>query len=140
MPRKSIASLAIMPVVGPKRPKPPKRLSEAEAELWRECCDSKAADFFDLASQPILEQYCQMVCLARDLAADIAATPRHDVVTRVKLLAAFDTATKAAVSHARALRITQQSRVSKTATAQHSSGTAVSLHRPWESPAKKLWE
>jgi hypothetical protein len=121
-----------VPVTLHQRPKPPKRLSGEEAALWRECCESKAVDFFDLASQPILEQYCQAVCLARGFAADLSAVARHDVVTRLKLLEAFDKATKSAVSHARALRITQQSRVSKTATAQHSNGPAVSAKRPWE--------
>jgi hypothetical protein len=132
MPRKSTAALAVVPVTLAQRPKPPKRLGPEEAALWRECCDCKSAEFFDLASQPILEQYCQMVCLARGLAADLSAVARHDVVTRIKLLEAFDKATKSAVSHARALRITQQARVSKTATAQHSSGPAVSTKRLWE--------
>jgi hypothetical protein len=130
--KRSAAALAVVPVVLMQRPKPPKRLGPEEAALWRECTESKAADFFDLASQPLLEQYCQMVCLSRGLAADLAVVQRHDVVTRAKLLDAFDKATKSALAHARALRISQQTRVSKNATAQHSSGPAVSVKRPWE--------
>lgn len=131
MPRKSAASLAVVPLAPKERPSPPDRLGPEEAILWRECTASKAPDFFDSASRPILEQYCIMVCLARGLAADLAALRRQDVVARVKMLAAYDTATKAAVSHARALRITHQSRVSKSATTQLSIPTG---------PGRKIWE
>ena len=142
MPRKSAAALSVVPVLGPQRPKPPERLGSQEAQLWRECTESKAADYFDLASQPILEQYCQVVVLARGIAAALAALPPQDGATRLKLIEAFDKATKSAIAHARSLRITQQARVSKTASAQHSIGHAGSLHKPWEDNGlkKKLWE
>jgi phage terminase small subunit len=130
--RKTTAALTVVLPVPMQRPEPPTWLPADQASLWREVTSTKPPAFFDAAVLPLLESYCVHCTVARGLAADLAALPAGAVAKRAKLLALFDTATRAALAHARSLRITTQSRITKGAAATAHNNTGARLRKPWE--------
>ena len=77
MPRKSSASLAIVPrVPGRGRPEPPPDLDELESRIWREVVDALPGHWLDRAGQLVL----------RRLAAQTAISERQEA--RLRLLRA----------------------------------------------------
>jgi hypothetical protein len=142
---RSAAALAVASPELSGRSEPPDRLTPAEAELWCEVVAARPRTFFEPAVLPLLEAYVTAVIEGRALAADMAATPRNDLKARALLLKSYDVATRVALAHARSLRITTQSRISKNATEQlgpmpgQKPWDHVPLHLRDVSP-RKLWE
>jgi hypothetical protein len=62
MPRKSLASLSVQPVIQPAPvPTPPPHLSEAERELWLQIVLSKDPSWWDAGMMHLLDQLVQRV-------------------------------------------------------------------------------
>lgn len=64
MPRKSAASLAVVPITSgltpiTLRPEPPRHLPKTAAAIWREVTAARPAPYFDAASLPLLESYAR---------------------------------------------------------------------------------
>ena len=76
MPRRSAASLAVVPPVSaPREPAPAHLVPEEQAE-WRKVVDSLPAHWFPGASYSLLEVYCQATVTTRWLAGQVAAHER----------------------------------------------------------------
>jgi hypothetical protein len=76
MPRR-ISAAPIVP--GGGRPPPPPELSEREREIWIQTVEARPLNFFEKATLPLLEAYCQHVVLCRQLAAELrlGSTPER---------------------------------------------------------------
>jgi len=77
MPRQSAeARAAAALTAGGGAPRPPKHLSKEAAAVWREIAESKPADWFDPGACVLLENYCELTCQARAVAAKLAKLRR----------------------------------------------------------------
>ena len=72
MPRKSAASLAVVPAAPIPREPPPAHLAPEEQVEWRKVVDGLPAHWFPGASYSLLEVYCQATVTTRWLAARLA--------------------------------------------------------------------
>ena len=68
--RKSVAELAVVPVVPGRRPDPPADLTESEARYWRDAVATKPAEWWKADTQILLTAYCR-------------ASAQHDVISSV---------------------------------------------------------
>ena len=71
MPRKSAASLSVIPAGLPARPTPPADLTPKQRKLWEQIVTSQAADYFIPGSLPLLSQLVRHVDTADVLAKAI---------------------------------------------------------------------
>jgi len=76
MPRKSAASLGVVPATTIPREPPPPHLAEEEQMEWRRVVDGLPAHWFPAASYSLLEVYCQATVTTRWLAAQMVAHER----------------------------------------------------------------
>ena len=76
MPRKSSASLGVVPVVAAPREPPPASLGPEEAQIWRQVTESLPAHWFPGASFVLLEIYVRAVPIMRFAAAQMDRHPR----------------------------------------------------------------
>jgi hypothetical protein len=89
MPRRSAASLSVVPLVGPKRPEPPSGLTPAQARNWQAIVSQMPPDFFITGSLPLLTAFVRHCTVADVLAKAINATDpevdldRYDQLTRM---------------------------------------------------------
>lgn len=131
MPRKSAASLAIVPAAPVRLAPVPEGLSDSESRLWRETVESKPADWFGADSYPILKEYvrtasvCDQLARVVDLAFQGAGT---DLKTALDLR---DKEAKRLASLATKLRLTPQSRYGPRAAA--TADAKANGRRPWQS-------
>lgn len=137
--RKSVASLASVTPLPGQRPIPPRHLPDADAAVWRQTVATKPSDWWQADSWPMLEAYCAAVVMHRVLSAKVSATVLGDDPVSVgmldKLCAMRDREGKAINTYARAMRLTQQSRLkAETAATAHSraNGTTGGARKPWE--------
>lgn len=113
MPRKSRASFEVpsAPVVAPEqRLSPPAGLSARERELWRDTVAALPRGYLDAAQTHTLAGYVAHVAAAETLAERLRSLDVEDEAWH-RLDRARTTHTKAALAHARALRLTAQSRL-----------------------------
>jgi hypothetical protein len=112
MPRKSAASLSIVPAKGITPPTPPADLSAAEAVLWREIVETKPSDWFGPDSLPVLKEYIRasIMCDLLDAQVKDALAEGEGVGVVKALLDMRDKESRRGVSMATKLRLTQQSR------------------------------
>ena len=69
MPRKSAASLAVLPPASRiQRAEPPERLNKEEAEVWRTIVGRLPPEWFPAETLPLLEEYCVHVIRSRMIA------------------------------------------------------------------------
>jgi hypothetical protein len=69
MPRKSAASLSVVPMgAGPRRPDPPTELTEAQATLWQTIVGEMPVDWLIAGAAPLLTAYVRHVSSADVLA------------------------------------------------------------------------
>lgn len=115
--RKSAAQLAILPTIGGERPKPPSNLTATQAKVWSEIASTKAADWFNHDTFPLLAAYCRHIDSANLLAAQINAIPM-DSLTDKDSLARYDlllrmrrSESKSIVELATCMRLSQASRM-----------------------------
>jgi hypothetical protein len=106
-------------------PKPPAELTDAQASVWRDVVSSMSASWLVRGGFPILVEYCRHVCRARLLEwqiqgfeAEWSAVP-GGLERLDRLLAMGDRETKAAISCARALRLTPHTQLDQRAGARH---------------------
>jgi hypothetical protein len=137
--RKSAAALATV-VVGDfgKRPEPPDYLTERQAEIWCETTASEPADFFSTgATRGLLADYCRhregVETLSRiidrfepDWLKSTAAVTRYQSLLRMR-----ESETRAAMTMARSLRLTNQSRYLKRGAARAALNEGGGA-KPWE--------
>jgi hypothetical protein len=89
MPRRSAASLSVVPPVGPKRPEPPSGLTPDQVRHWQAIVSEMPPDFFITGSLPLLAAYVRHVSIADLLGKAINATDleadldRYDQLTRM---------------------------------------------------------
>jgi hypothetical protein len=112
--RRSVASLAVVtPLPHERRPPPPAELTEAQATVWRDTVSTMPPGWFRHESFPVLTAYCRHVVRARRLDAEIEKQTASvdDPTLLEKLYAMAKREGRAVLAHARALRITNQSRL-----------------------------
>jgi hypothetical protein len=116
--RKSAAELSIVvPVEFDRKPEPPEELTPTQAEIWRKTVASENPDFFKTAAtRGLLVDYCRHRDAAEGVASIIDSfqpewlksaegCKRYESLLRIRSME-----TRGAVSMARALRLTNQSR------------------------------
>lgn len=126
MPRKSAASLAVVPAIpsaSPTRPEPPAHLPDEAATIWRATTASRPAGYFDAGSLPLLEVYSRLVAEYRRVAAAVEAMPVDDD-DFAKLTSVADKLAGRVSSLATRMRLSQQSR-----TDSRGAGRAAGDHR-----------
>jgi hypothetical protein len=85
-------------------------MSAAARRLWRDIVGSKAPDYFDAGSLPLLRAYCVAATGADKLAAGLAEFPAGSA-DAMRAMASWKMMTAAALAHAKALRLTVQNAV-----------------------------
>lgn len=133
MPRRSVASLSIVPdtPVG-ELPSPPTDLSKTEARLWTETVESKPADWFGADSLPVLKEYVRAAVMCDVLAKAAAKAVRSkDTATIRAVLGMRDMEARRVASLGTKLRLTQQSKYGPRAAA--TADARVTGKRPWQS-------
>src|SRR5262249_61763598 len=79
MPRKSSASLAVVPrVPGRGRPEPPADLDLIEQRIWREVVDALPGHWLDSAGQLVLRRPVAQAPVSEAPAAGLRQLRRHD--------------------------------------------------------------
>ena len=136
--RKSQADLSVVPIGQRPPPDPPSDLTPEQKALWHEITARMPPDWFDAPSQPLLAAYVRHVCRARHLARALDDAP-HDALHDDAKLAHFDKLsraaereTRAALTLARSLRLTQQSRYDPRAAHRAAGRAPASAVKPWE--------
>jgi hypothetical protein len=111
MPRKSAASLAIIPMGLPQRPEPPAHLTKAQATLWQKIVGQMPTDWLIAGSAPLLTAYVRHVATADLLARAINATdPDTDLPRYAKLTEMAARESKALCSLSTKLRLAPSNR------------------------------
>lgn len=114
--RKSAAQLSVVANNLDLRPAPPEDLFPHEAEMWTEIVTSRAHDFFDVATQPLLKEYVRLQTQVDMMAEEIDSfeapwLKTEDGVKRFRNLATIrDQAQGRMIALARTMRLTQQAR------------------------------
>ena len=104
---------------------PPDSLSDAQKAVWHQTVDNLPPDWFSLEQVPMLTLYCAHVCRAAQIEAALSGLdPLGDLEQFDKLtkLAAGESAKIA--MHARAMRLTHQSRLKAETAQSHAAGAA----------------
>jgi len=134
--RKSVASLATISKITDARPPVPEGMPEVQAKIWRATVNRLPYDYFQAEHLPLLKAYVQHVAIGEQLARQIAKF-EGTWLTMADGLEHFDRLTRClerehrmAVSLARSLRLTHQSRYDRTVAGKV---TRPGLDRmPWE--------
>jgi phage terminase small subunit len=120
-----------------KRPDPPDYLTERQAEIWRETAASEPIDFFNTAAlRGLLADYCRHRQAVEEISAIIDSfkpewLKNGEGVKRYQaLLGIRETETRASMSMARSLRLTNQSRYMPRGAAR--AGLNASGPKPWD--------
>ena len=137
--KKSAEALSVVGdnAIGPARPAAPDHLSPDQAEEWRRVVDACAADWFPAGTHGTLEGYCRHTVSVREVDAmiDEAKADEGDPIEKIKtiekLLKMRDREGRAAMAHARSLRITNQALTNhkKDRTPRDGGGQA---QKPWQ--------
>jgi hypothetical protein len=68
MPRKSAASLSVIPLAPKPFPEPPCELTKRQAAIWREIVSCRPPEYFDRACWALLVAYCRHADMAEVIA------------------------------------------------------------------------
>ena len=138
MPRKSTASLSIVPMMIDNRPSPPNDLTEEQQDIWKRIVGSEPAEFFKTAAtQILLGEFCKHVDAARVLGRAVNGfrdewwASQEGVDRYNQLLQMRDRETKALTDKATKLRLTNQSRWQPAAAASRAKNESAQA-KPWE--------
>jgi hypothetical protein len=133
MPRKSVSSLSVVPVVpGQGHPEPPSELDELEGRIWRNIVDALPSHWIDQAGQQILRRavaqaaHCER--LEERLRALRAAGLEYGEDIEALVVAHANTA-KTMAQLLAALRVTPQSQMRSRAAVRQD---RMPQSRPWE--------
>jgi len=138
--RKSAAELSIITVaVDGYRPEPPTDLRDSEIQIWRNIVSSVPGGWFNRSNEPLLTAYCRHVATSDRLAKlvdEILPSRELNVLKRWdKLLGMRQRESKAALSLARAMRLTQQAQMHPRTAGRampDSSGPKLWDRKPWD--------
>ena len=139
--RKSIAEQTLSVIGGSvdARPEPPGDFTPRQMEIWNETVATEPPNYFSSAAQRgILAEYCRHRTEAERLAAviddfDMEWLQDDEGVKRYEKLSHLrDRETKAALTHATKLRITNQSRYTPLSAATASRNSSKQAAKPWE--------
>lgn len=115
--RKSAAKLAVIESANVvERPKAPESLSKTEAALWDEITKSRGPGFFDVATVPLLTEYCRLQTQVDTIGAQLGEIDKSwltddEFLKRYKVLTGIrDQGQGRQIALARSMRLTQQSR------------------------------
>lgn len=134
--RKSVAELAVVPMVPGRRPDPPPDLNEAESVYWRETVATKPAEWWKADTQILLKAYCRASVQHDVISELIGAMKPRTIKTdkgwpkyeRMRKLQASTSAELAQL--ATKMRLTPQSRY--TAQSAATADAKASRARPWD--------
>jgi phage terminase small subunit len=111
MPRRSSASLSVIPSIGySARLAPPADLGEAEREVFINVVGSKRAEAFEPSDMPLLQAYCSAVVMEQRAAAALATEGYVIEGSSSPWLQVHAQATKAMLSLSLRLRLSPQGR------------------------------
>jgi len=133
MPRKSAASLAVVPQLpGTGRPEPPADLDDGEKRLWREVVNSLPPHWIDAAGRIILRRLVAQAALCLSMEEQLRAHRAAGTVveTYAKLAKQHSDTAKQTENLLASLRATPRSRSTSHAAGLQSRKAAES--RPWE--------
>lgn len=114
--KKSAAKLSVVQVTAEVRPPAPDDLLPEEREMWDRITATRAPDFFDEATLPLLTEYCRLQSQVDTMAEQIENFDPEwlltdDGVKRYKNLTSIrDQAQGRMIALARSMRLTQQAR------------------------------
>lgn len=129
---KSAAELSVVPIGGPKPPRPPEELTKMQAEEWRAIVKRMPSDWFTRETWPLLAQLCRHTVQSRriaklieELLSDFYAIDDYDRLLRMQ-----NRESAAIMSLSTKLRLSQQS--SYNAKNASTAKTGPDGKRPWE--------
>ena len=132
MARQSAESLSIATVSIPIRPDPPKDLTEAQSNIWRDIVATKPPDWFEADSQPVLAAYCRAVDFHSKISMELDKylNENEDIIPAKQLYDLQEKNARLMKNLAAGLRLTPQSRYTPkaAATANKKAGGAA---KPW---------
>src|SRR5262245_39812942 len=115
--RKAAASLSVSPISAEPRLRAPEGLSEAEVDLFLSIVSRLPAAYFEIEASEQLANFCRHSIAARDLSRMISRfNPRWlgragGLERYGSLLKLRERESRAALAHARSLRLTTQARI-----------------------------
>jgi hypothetical protein len=137
--RKSASDVAVIPLVSNLPPEPPYSLqSDEAAEVWREVVSAMPSGWFPPETLELLATYCRHVVTARFLSREVDRYQfdwlkiEGGIERLNKLTAMRERESRAMMSAARALRLTNQSRFRPDAAASARQKPSAGSHRPWD--------
>src|SRR5215211_3603999 len=110
--RKSVSSLAVLPITNDERPIPPRDLTKEQAHEWQSIVDAMPADHFGRETHPLLVELCATVTDSRCIADLLRQCSVSKNFERYKQLTGMrERALKTILQLSTALRLTNQARV-----------------------------
>ena len=108
MPRKSAASLSVVPLGLPAKPSPPRGLTKSQLAQWGAIVGEMPHDYFTAGSMPLLVAFVRAVDAANTIAKMIQATDINEDLGRYsKLLEMAARETKSMCALAQKMRLAQ---------------------------------
>ena len=135
--RKSSAELAVKTTFTPERPVAPEGLTPEQLDVWCDVTLRLPPDWFPKETHALLTEYCRAVTRAEFVGRKIDAFKPQwlgqdgGVELLGKLVATTDRQVRLMMSLARALRITNQSRLKAESAARKAAESGAGLIPPW---------
>ncbi|MYZ47325.1 hypothetical protein [Propylenella binzhouense] len=135
--RKSSAELAVITPLSAARPSPPGGLTNQQAAVWREVVQRLPADWFPRETHKLLAEYCRAATRAAFIGAEIDRYEPEWIKAEggidrlAKLTATLDRHVRMMTALARALRITNQSRLRPETAARRAEEMGADYRPPW---------
>jgi hypothetical protein len=134
--RKSTAQLSVVAGSIDGRPRAPEDFTKEQAEIWNRVVSSEASDFFKTAAlQQLLADYCRHSArgswLEREIAEAVKPGSECSLCDVDRLMKMAERETRAKVTLATKLRLTNQARYTPQAAATAAKNTG---------PERKLWQ
>jgi len=136
--RKSSAELALITPIDAARPAAPEGLTEAQVNVWCDVVLRLPASWFPRETHHLLAEYCKAVTRARFIGAELDRFQSSWLAEDggperyLKLSGAADRQVRTMNALARALRITNQSRLKAETAARKASAPGADSPRPWD--------
>jgi hypothetical protein len=129
--------LATITPISEARPAPPDGLTTDQVDVWCDVVTRLPADWFPRETHALLAEYCRAVTRARFVGAAVDAfeaawlNAEGGVERYAKLVATADRQVRLMTSLARALRITNQSRLKAETAVRRAGEIGADAPRPW---------
>jgi len=110
---------------GKPRLQPPESLNDAQKLIWHQTVDNLPDDWFGLEQTPMLIAYCGHVARAAQIEVALSTLDPLENLEQFDKLAKLASLESAKIAmHARAMRLTQQSRLKAETAQSHGAGAA----------------